>query len=156
MNSVAARRLRSRPAMYIIPDTITSWSVVRMGKSARGIGWAPIAVQMALVDFTSTCATSVCAFRSAEMRIISTRASFGNSLASSVMNCDAALLSSGAGRSPGDQRDFDNLQNVFAQGRLLGERGLELGPRLGAIRCAALRSFAAEAVRRGADQGYAN
>ena len=40
--------------MYIIPDTITSWRVVRMGKSARGIGGAPIAVQMALVDFTST------------------------------------------------------------------------------------------------------
>ena len=64
--------------MYMIPETMTSCSVVRMGRSASGMGCAPIAVQMALVDLTSTCAISACASRSREIRIISTRASFGN------------------------------------------------------------------------------
>ena len=56
MNSVAARMLRSRPLMYMIPETITSWSVVRIGRSASGIGCAPIAAQIALVDLTSNSA----------------------------------------------------------------------------------------------------
>src|SRR5205823_4276158 len=45
MNSVAARKLRSRPLTYMIPETITSWSVVRIGKSANGIGCAAIGAQ---------------------------------------------------------------------------------------------------------------
>src|SRR6266566_9634746 len=51
MNSVAARRLRSRPLIYMMPETIITWSAVRTGMSASGIGCAPIAVQIAVVDF---------------------------------------------------------------------------------------------------------
>src|SRR5205823_619031 len=57
MNSVAARRLRSLPLMYMIPETISSWSDVRIGMSANGIGCAPTAEQIAVVDLISTCAT---------------------------------------------------------------------------------------------------
>src|SRR4029077_8950986 len=62
---------------------------VRIGKSAKGIGCAPIAVQIAVVDFTRTCATSRCASRSRDIRIISTRASFGNSRARVDINSRA-------------------------------------------------------------------
>jgi len=57
MNSVAARTLRSLPLMYMIPETINTCSAVRTGMSANGIGWAPIAAQTAVVDFTNICAT---------------------------------------------------------------------------------------------------
>src|ERR1043166_495079 len=57
INSVAARKLRSRPLMYMIPETIITWSEVRIGMSANGMGCAPIAVQIAVVDFTNICAT---------------------------------------------------------------------------------------------------
>ena len=49
-NSVAARRLRSRPLRYMIPETITNCREVRTGRSASGMGCAPIAMQIALVD----------------------------------------------------------------------------------------------------------
>ena len=57
MNSVAARTLRSLPLMYMIPETINTCSAVRTGMSANGIGCAPIAAQIAVVDFTNICAT---------------------------------------------------------------------------------------------------
>src|SRR5207249_9032596 len=49
-NSADVRKLRSRPLTYMMPETITSWSEVRIGRSASGIGWVPIAVQIAEVD----------------------------------------------------------------------------------------------------------
>ena len=57
MNSVAARRLRSLPLIYMIPETINTCRAVRTGKSAKGIGCAPIAAQIAVVDFINICAT---------------------------------------------------------------------------------------------------
>src|SRR5215831_1940675 len=57
MNSVAARRLRSLPLIYIIPETINTCRAVRNGMSANGIGCAPIAAQTAVVDFINICAT---------------------------------------------------------------------------------------------------
>jgi hypothetical protein len=81
-HSVAARMLRSRPLIYMIPETMTNWSVVRIGRSASGMGCAPIAAQIALVDLTSISAILLCASRSPPIRTISTRASLGSSLAS--------------------------------------------------------------------------
>ena len=47
--------------MYMIPETMTNWSVVRIGRSASGMGCAPIAAQIALVDLTSISAIWLCA-----------------------------------------------------------------------------------------------
>src|SRR5207237_6177860 len=55
INSVAARKLRSRPLMYMIPETIITWSEVRIGRSAGGMGGAPMAVQIAGVDVIRSC-----------------------------------------------------------------------------------------------------
>ena len=87
--------------MYMMPETITSWSAVKIGRSASGMGWAPMAAQMAVVDFTSVWAISPCTARSSAMRAISTRASFGIPRASIDINCCTALLTVSSLRSLG-------------------------------------------------------
>src|SRR2546421_12617448 len=50
-NSAAARKLRSRPLTYMIPEIIVSCRLVRVGRSARAIGGAPMAAEAAVGGF---------------------------------------------------------------------------------------------------------
>lgn len=79
MNSVARRTLSSRPLTYMMPEASMTCTESRIGKSASGIGCAPMAALIAAADLMSTCASRCWTERTPESLAISSRAFSGNS-----------------------------------------------------------------------------